>query len=1038
MVRPRRSRSRSRGDHVRRDDGEHTETPTGKDAPADQAAATKHVTKKKTTKKKATKKTSTSASEPEQDGATKKKVAKTSSASASEEDGATKKKATKKKATAKKKTTKKKAAAKKTKAAEGQDEELEELEEAEDGGAKVGRKNGKSLVIVESPAKAKTINKFLGKDYVVVASMGHVRDLPKSVLGIDIEHEFEPSYEPLAEKKKVISDLRKYATGASTVYLACDMDREGEAIAWHISELLKDKKREMKRVTFNQITEAAIQKAFEEPRDLDMNKVNAQQARRILDRIVGYKLSQLLWKKVRRGLSAGRVQSVAVKMVVEREKEIDAFNPVEYWELTGLFDSARLRAGAPEPAPQEGEDGEDGELVLPPWRFQAGMVQLRGNKLDPAGFRVKNEQEAFELKAKLEQAPFTISQVTEKETKRNPKAPFITSTLQQAASTRLSFGAERTMRIAQQLYEGVDVGAEGGVGLITYMRTDSFALAPEAVEEARAHVRERHGDEYVPEKPPTYRRGKLKVQAQEAHEAIRPTDVNRDPETLKKYLTKDQLKVYKLIWERFVTSQMSPARFKNLTVEVTGRLSDAEGDAAVFRASGQTLLFDGFLRVTGGDQSDRLLPDLKQDEDLALAPDGLEATQKFTKPPARYNEASLVKKLEDEGIGRPSTYASIISTVQKRGYVEQRNRALYATTKGRIVTDKLEEFFRDIMDYKYTRDLERDLDRVESAVDESGDDAPIGSRADSDGDLGDDADSDDAGVEAAYKTLEALDWRALLQDFYGVFSADLDKARDEMAHVNESKEETEFPCPTCGKKMVKLYNTREFSQFLGCPDYPECKTTVPLDDDGKPAPTEESEETCPKCEKNLQIKSGRRGKFFACSGYPDCKQTFEIGEDGKPVPRPEVEAPCPECETPMVVRHGRLGAFLGCPTYPKCRGTLPLIKKEDGTWEVGQKGEAEGMPKVDVKCERCGSGMAIKRSRRGPFLGCTAFPKCRGTAKMPEGIELPKPPAPKPAGEDCEQCGKPMVIRAGRRGSFIACTGYPECRNTKNVEAPAS
>jgi DNA topoisomerase I len=964
---------------------------------------TKKTAKKKTAKKKTAKKKTA-----------KKKTAKKKTA----------KKKTAKKKTAKKKTAKKKKKTAKKTAAEG--ETAEKKPAKKKAAKKKSRRTGKNLVIVESPAKAKTINKFLGKDYIVTASMGHVRDLPKSVIGIDLDNgTFEPTYEALGDKKKVIAELRKYAKKAPTVYLACDMDREGEAIAWHISELLQKDCTDMQRVSFNQITKAAIQKAFESPRDLDMDKVNAQQARRLLDRIVGYKLSQLLWKKVRRGLSAGRVQSVATKLVVEREKEIDAFNPVEYWEFTASFDSPRMRGD--QPLPPLPEPDENGAQPIPeaPWRFQASLSRLRGEKVDPASdTRVKNEAEAKELEALLLSAPFSITEVTERETKRRAKPPFITSSLQQTASTQLSFVPKRTMRLAQDLYEGVEVGGDGAVGLITYMRTDSYALAEEAVQEARTYIQENFGDEYLPKKPVVHKRKKQKVQAQEAHEAIRPTSVERTPELMAKFLNPHQLKLYRLIWQRFVACQVVAARFKSLGVEVTAKLSSGENDTAMFRASGQTLVFDGHLRVSGRDSTaDRLLPMIEKDEALDVI-QPIDVLQKHTKPPARFNEASLIKKLEDQGIGRPSTFSTIISTIQDRGYVSQVNRALHATMKGRVVTDKLEGFFCDIMDYEYTRKLEENLDRVEGGTFEE---QTAGE--------GGDAAADH--VAAATKTLEALDWRDLLGDFYDSFSSDLSRALEEMPHVNDAKVETDFPCPTCGKNMVQLWNTREFTQFLGCPDYdakPRCKTTVPLDEEGKPSPAKVSDELCPKCNLNLVIKTGRRGKFFACTGYPECKQTFEIGEDEKPVPRPEVEAPCPECDETLIVRFGRLGPFLGCPAYPKCRGTLPLIKKEDGSFEAGQKGARDNMPKVDIKCERCGAAMAIKRSGRGPFLGCTAYPKCRSTAKIPKDVKLPPKPKPQPFGEDCDMCGKPLVIRQGRRGPFAACSGYPGCKNTKNIE----
>ncbi len=977
--------------------------PAADPVAAKKKAAKRPAAKKKAAKKKATKKSS--AAEAADDGAEapKKKAAR---------------KAAAKKTPAKKKATRRPAAP----ADLDLDEDLRQVEgeafvDTDDDGP-----GGRDLVVVESPAKAKTINKFLGKGYRVMASMGHVRDLPENDLGVDLEHGFEPTYEPLAEKKKVIAELRSGAKDAGTVWLACDMDREGEAIAWHVAELLPPAaRRRCKRVAFNQITRDAIRKAFEHPRALDMNKVNAQQARRVLDRIVGYKLSQLLWKKVRRGLSAGRVQSVAVRIVVEREKEIQAFVPVEYWELDATLDAPRLRgelAGTDAAAEQP-----------PPWQLQASLIRLAGEKLDPAGRRVASEAEARAVEAALATARYRVASVEQRERRANPRPPFITSTLQQAASSELGFGAKRTMQIAQGLYEGVDVGGEGAVGLITYMRTDSFALAPEAVAEARDFVERSFGAPYLPEEPNVYRRGKLKVAAQEAHEAIRPTSVERTPEAVAPYLDGDQLKLYRLIWRRFVACQMTPARFLGMTVDVDATAQDpaALPGGATLRATGSRLLFDGHLRVSGRDQSDRLLPAVAEGDALDLVPP-LVTQQKFTQPPPRYTEASLVKRLEAEGIGRPSTYASIIDTIQRRGYVEQVNRALHATTKGMIVTWKLGQFFGDIMDYGYTRAMETNLDRVEGAVASA---APGEAEAELEAGGGDDE------GEAEGETLPALDWRDLLAEFYRDFDRDLQRAQQDMKGVNEDPEPTEHPCPACGAKLVKMYNTREFTQFLGCPRYPECKTTVPLDDEGRPAPDVHVDANCPKCSKPLVIKSGRRGRFFACTGYPECKETFELGADGNPVPKPSVDAKCPDCEGEMTVRRGRTGSFLGCASYPKCRGTLPLVQQPDGTWAVGERGRRAAAIQVDVKCEVCEGPMVVKRSRRGAFLGCAAYPKCRSTQPLPEGLKLPEPPKPKAFGEDCEQCGKPLVVREGRRGPFVSCSGYPKCRNTRNLDAEA-
>jgi DNA topoisomerase-1 len=906
------------------------------------------------------------------------------------------------------------------------DEPVDGYGDAEEGGDDTDGEEagtGRALVIVESPAKAKTINKYLGSGYRVIASMGHVRDIPKERLGIDVDNQFEVEYEPIAEKKKVIGDLRKFAKNAREIFLCPDPDREGEAIAWHIAELIRGQhKGPLSRVTFNQITKEAIQKAFEHPRAIDMNKVNAQQARRVLDRLVGYKLSQLLWKKVRRGLSAGRVQSVAVKLVVERELEIQAFRPKEYWEIDGLFDSPRLRGSEPPapvpPPPAEGSKEPPPEL--PPYRFQAKIVTVKGEKIDTDD-RPLTAAEAAELDASLPTAAWRVASVVQRERSSKPRPPFITSSLQQAASSELSFGAKRTMQVAQGLYEGVDIGSEGTVGLITYMRTDSFALAPEAVAEARTYIDREFGKAYLPEAPNVYKRVGLKVQAQEAHEAIRPTSVDRTPDSLAAHLSPEQLRLYTLIWRRFVACQMTPARFMGLTVDVAARLRAASDDAATFRATGSTLLFDGHLKVSGRDQSDRLLPPLVQDEALDLVPPLVKA-QKFTQPPARFSEASLVKKLEAEGIGRPSTYAAIIQTIQDRGYVSQVSRAFHATTKGIIVTKKLEEFFGNIMSYGYTRDLETNLDRVEGAVEQT--------------DAASDVDADDSvDIELGEgKTLSALDWRELLAAFYKDFSSDLDKAMTQMKGVNEEPQVTDYPCPKCGAMMVKMFNTREFSQFLGCPNYKDgCKTTVPLDENGKPAPAQEIDAKCPKCGKQLVSKSGRRGRFFACSGYPECKETFECGPDGLPLPKPQIQAECPKCKGDMTVRKGRTGSFLGCTSYPECKGTLPLVQNPDGTWAIGQRAARREMPDPKVKCEQCGSPMAIKMSRRGPFLGCSAYPKCKATGKLPEGIELPKREPPKLFGEDCDQCGKPLVVREGQRGPFVSCSGYPKCRNTKNL-----
>jgi DNA topoisomerase-1 len=864
-----------------------------------------------------------------------------------------------------------------------------------------GKPGGKNLVIVESPAKAKTINKYLGKDYIVKASMGHVRDLPEKGggLGVSIEDGFEPAYELLQDKKKVVVDLKKTARESDKIYLACDNDREGEAIAWHISEILKAKPSRVSRITFNEITKTAIERAINNPRQLDMAKVNAQQARRVLDRIVGYKLSPLLWKKVKRGLSAGRVQSVATKLVAQREAEIRAFVPIEYWELEALL--AKLDAPPappPPPPPAEGEAEGGGKEAparqLGPGRFFAKLVQLGEEKLDPEKTRVKNGDEAAALKKELEASSFVVSSVKKSERKDNPSPPFITSTLQQQASTRLRFATNKTMRVAQQLYEGVELGDEGAVGLITYMRTDSFNLAKEAVDEARDFIQKNYGPSYLPGEVPVYKRKDTKVEAQEAHEAIRPTSAMRSPDSVARFLQADQLKLYTLIWERFIACQMPPALFSQTTVEVTAA-------RALFRASGRTLIFDGHLKVTGVAKKDEpILPDLAENEKLNA--ERLQESQHFTQPPPRYTEASLVKTLEELGIGRPSTYAAIISTIQDRGYVNQENRRLFATKLGEIVTEKLDKNFHDIMDTGFTAEMESRLDKIEE---------------------------------------EKADWRKTLESFYVPFEKTLAEADKAMRGVNEDPEESNVPCPKCGKNMLVLWNTREFTKFLGCPGYKtdECTGTMNLTAEGAPEVPEETEETCPECGSSMVIRSGKRGRFLACSAYPNCKVTRELADDGTKQLMPELEAICDLCGKKMVVRRGRRGPFLGCTGYPECKSTRPIIVDETGQAKAGEKAPQIELPKVDIKCEKCGSPMLIRRSRRGPFLGCSKYPRCRGTAELPDEIKekLPKPPPPKELGEECDKCGKPLVIKYGRRGPFAACSGYPACKNTKPLPAGA-
>jgi len=710
----------------------------------------------------------------------------------------------------------------------------------------------KALVIVESPAKAKTINKYLGRSYVVRPSMGHVRDLPKSRLGVDVDGSFEPKYLVLRDRKDVIEELKRVLKECDRVFLAPDPDREGEAIAWHLKEALKVPDEKAFRVTFNEITERAVEEAFEHPKVIDPNKVNAQQARRILDRIVGYTLSPLLWEKVTKNLSAGRVQSVAVLLIVDREREIRAFKPEEFWKI-----SQELRA-------------------------PGGTFVVHLKKRDGALFEPTNEADAKEVVGHLSRAAWRVLEAEHRrKTERSPP-PFKTSTLQQAAANDLRFTTRRTMRIAQQLYEGVEIGDEGSVGLITYMRTDSFNISRDALDESRAFIGERFGPKYLPEKPNFYRAGKG---AQEAHEAIRPTSVHRTPELVKKFLDKDQIRVYDLIWRRFVACQMTPAQYDITDVAVEAR-GGGGTPAYEFRCQGRTAVFDGFQKLLGTRGEDVVLPPLEAS--TALEPAGpTKAEQEFTKPPARFTEATLVKALEKQGIGRPSTYASIISTIQDRGYVFQEERKFHASELGELVTDLLRPYFPEILDVAFTAEMEKRLDRIEEGV---------------------------------------ADWVGVLRDFYEPFTKDMERAREGMRSLKAEPVKADRKCPTCGKEMV--YRWRGSSKYIACVDYPECKTTISLDRYGKEKLRELTEHKCPKCGRQMILRSGRFGKFLACSGYPECKSTMSVDKEGKPIVPEKADVKCPECGSDMIVRRGRRGRFIACTAYPKCRKTMPYKPKE--------------------------------------------------------------------------------------------------------------
>lgn len=697
----------------------------------------------------------------------------------------------------------------------------------------------KSLVIVESPAKSKTINKILGKKYAVMASMGHVRDLPKSRLGVDIENGFEPTYIVPMKARKTVTQLKKAAKDATTVYLAPDPDREGEAIAWHLQEAMKGSKAKFLRVSFNEITAEAIKAAFARPSQVDFRKVESQQARRILDRIVGYSLSPLLWAKVGRGLSAGRVQSVAVKLVCDREAEIRAFTPAEYWTIEAAL-KKRGPAGA---------------------AFAARLAKIDGKKAE-----IPDRARAEEIVRDASARPFAVASIEEKERRQRPSPPFITSTLQQAGVNRLRWPVAKTMKVAQELYEGLDIGTKGTVGLITYMRTDSTRVAAGAQAEALGFIRERYGDAYAPPKPNYYasRKG-----AQGAHEAIRPTAAARTPEEMKPHLTREQHALYRLVWERFIASQMAPAVLKKVEVEIAA-------GPYLFRASDTATVFDGYLKVAGeparDEEEDRPLPPLAKGESLDLV--SLVPSQHFTKPPPRYTEATLVKELEEKGIGRPSTYSPTISTVRKRGYVGKEGGRLFPTQLGELVNGLLVNGFPELINVEFTARMEDELDEIESGT---------------------------------------MPRARVLQEFYEPFAGSLEKAKATMATLKKPPEPTSAVCEKCGHPMIIRHTLR--GEFLGCSNYPRCRNIKPIamQADGsfsirKPALLDEK---CPQCGSPLMERHGRFGPFVACSGYPKCRYVKPKGTG--------IACPEPGCGGELVHRRGRgRSKFYGCSRYPQC------------------------------------------------------------------------------------------------------------------------
>ncbi|MGC8737545.1 MAG: type I DNA topoisomerase [Candidatus Hydrogenedens sp.] len=746
----------------------------------------------------------------------------------------------------------------------------------------------KYLVVVESPAKARTINKYLGKNYHVISSYGHIRDLPQERLGVDIKNEFKPEYTILPKSRKVVSQIKKEAEKTDKIIIASDPDREGEAIGWHIAEILRPTQKPVERITFNAITEKAIRESVKNPRSIDMNLVNAQQARRILDRLVGYKLSPLVQWSVRKGLSAGRVQSVAVRLVCEREEEIRNFVTQEYWTVEGTF------------AKQNRET------------FTAKLVKMDGKEPQLA-----NEIETQAIISQLKGIEnYRVDSIEEKDVRRNPLPPFITSTLQQEASRKLRFAPEYTMRLAQDLYEGVELGEEGAVGLITYMRTDSLRIEPDALSEVRDFIHQKYGDKYLPEKPNYYR---SKKGAQDAHEAIRPTSANRTPEEVKNYLSEDLYKLYTLIWQRFLASQMTPAIYKQLVIEVEGAQKKF-----IFRTTDTTPVFDGFTTIyeeteedTNGDEENKKqkLPVLQVNEEVQGT--DFQGEQHFTKPPARYTEASLIRALEEKGIGRPSTYAPTMKTIRDRGYVVREKGRLKPTPLGEEVNRLLVQLFPDILDYSFTAKMEEELDEIEDGK---------------------------------------LTWQNLLKNFYDTFQNDLTEAQKNMVREIFGKD---VVCEKCG--AVLEVREGRYGFFLACPNYPDCKFIKSL----PKVLNRKTDKKCLNCGKPLNLRYTQSGPILLCTGYPECKSIYAFDENGElsqivsQEPR-KTEEKCPKCGANLVIRKSKNNEeFYGCEKYPKCRFTKPMD--------------------LDIGCPRkgCGGKLQYRISRRGRFLGCSNYPECQ-------------------------------------------------------------
>ena len=847
----------------------------------------------------------------------------------------------------------------------------------------------KALVIVESPAKAKTINKYLGKDYVVKASLGQIKDLPKKDLAVDVEKSFQPRYEVIEGKRKLIAELKQAAKNVESIYLAADPDREGEAICYHLQEELQDKKNgkngpSIHRVMFNEITKKAVQKAFEKPGKVDIHLVEAQQARRVLDRLVGYKISPLLWDKVRRGLSAGRVQTVALRLIVEREREVRAFVPREYWTI-------------------------DSELAAK----KDPHLSARLIKVDEQPAEIASKQASDEVLAQIEGAVYQVRSVVTREKKRNPVAPFITSTLQQESSRKLRFSVKRTMMLAQRLYEGIELGQEGAVGLITYMRTDSTRISDDALKDARDYIAERYGKEFLPGSPNIY---KSKKDAQDAHEAVRPTSLAYTPELVERYLAEDEMKLYRLIWNRFVASQMLPALFDQTTIDVAAKGNN--GLDYLFRATGSVPKFEGFLKIyqEGKDQADEedeelkhRLPAVTEGETLGFL--GIKPEQHFTEPPPRYNEATLVKKLEADGVGRPSTYASILSTIQEREYVNKDSGRFTPTELGIVVTDLLLESFDDIFDVKYTARMEEELDEIEDGK---------------------------------------LDWREAMAEFYGKFERDLKHAQTHMTDIKRMEKPTNLTCEKCGKPLVIKWG--KHGSFIACTGYPDFspRSTESALENVRKEVAKRQESVRKLIETRLEkvqaqfpglaIKRAEHDRFVVSPGGPEIPKRVITGlknfekavaerrlKDRKTI---ELRLKTIRTRYPQIndfyqvdLEHTAEGASLVwkrkeyfCTYTRELTVDLPDVDKADLT----EQGEEE-------YCENCGRPMVLKKGRFGTFFACTAYPDCKTTKQ----IGGPQKKPDQPLDEKCPQCGSNLVLKSGRFGEFTACSNYPTCKYVK-------